>query len=239
MGRSLTSSQVDAHRDSTGNTKKTRSPGLHWLFDTFSSFHCCVTILIHWKYVLRSLLVWPGLTYPELPTIPTVYALGQTSVLFPSALKHTPKPLSLLHVIFLCLLLLDRSTEGVGKEVGAVSLVLQSLHKDFSILLKGSVRDRHPQFSLQQTYREKLHFLFEVCFFCCFPQWELDQSLMLSTYKISTSMYKITLLQISFRFVYSLQPILFQEGEEQINKKLSSSVIGLLFRNLCGFWSQC
>lgn len=190
MERSLILSRVDTHRDSRGNTKNkiSRSELTIWHFFLLPLL-CDNPDPLEIGSQVFACLVWSHSVLPT--TTPTAYALGQTPIFFPSALKHTLSQTTKSSPCYIPWFTpsgyLDRSTEGIGKETCAVSLVLQSLHKDFCILLKSSVRGCHPQFSLQQTYREKLHFLFEVCFFCCFPQWESDQPLILSIYKITAT----------------------------------------------------
>lgn len=86
----------------------------------------------------------PRSHHPVFPTTPTACALGQMPVFFPGTLKPTlPSATHSSHCYIPFSFLLDtyyvsRSTEGIWKYIGVVPLVLQSLHRDFSILTRCS-----------------------------------------------------------------------------------------------------
>lgn len=115
--------------------------------------------------------MWPGLTYPALPTIPTVYALGQTLVLFPSDLKHIPKPLSLPLVIFLCLPLLDTWTDLQGvlgrKQVLSLWFFNSSIKASafyLKVQLEAAIHSFHCSRHIERNFTFYLRFAFSVVF---------------------------------------------------------------------------
>lgn len=84
--------------------------------------------------------------------MPTVCTSGQMPVFFPGTLKSTfPSTTNSSPCYSPFSFLLDtcytgRSTEGIRKDIGVVSMVLQSLHRDYSILTRSSARGNHATF---------------------------------------------------------------------------------------------